>query len=174
MITHDKDVRVSIGAYLHGNKNPNEKVHRLLTEELTGLNTYVKYIHTKFMLIDPLSDTPLLISGSANFSKNSTINNDENMLLIKGDKRVADIYLGEFMRLFNHFYFRDIANRQSARSGSKTWASSMLEVDDSWARPYFQSGSIKEKERLFYAWKKRGRISTDAGRKPVWETAHYR
>jgi hypothetical protein len=28
------------------------------------------------------------------------------MLVIQGDQRVADIYLGEFMRIFNHYYFR--------------------------------------------------------------------
>jgi len=26
------------------------------------------YIHTKFMLVDPLSDDPLVVRGSANFS----------------------------------------------------------------------------------------------------------
>jgi hypothetical protein len=37
------------------------------------------------------------------------------MLIIRGDTRVADIYLGEFMRLFNHFYFRFVA--ASAHNG---------------------------------------------------------
>jgi phosphatidylserine/phosphatidylglycerophosphate/cardiolipin synthase-like enzyme len=76
-------------------------------EQLTGLNPMVKYIHNKFMLIDPLSQSPIVITGSANFSDASTTNNDENMLIIKGNKRVADIYLGEFMRLFSHFSFRE-------------------------------------------------------------------
>ena len=35
---------------------------------------------------------------------------DENMLLIRGDTRVADIYLTEFDHIFRHFYFRNIAN----------------------------------------------------------------
>jgi hypothetical protein len=29
------------------------------------------------------------------------------MLIIRGDMRVADIYLGEFMRMYRHFAFRD-------------------------------------------------------------------
>ena len=32
--------------------------------------------------------------------------NDENMLIISGNTRLADIYLTEFMRLFTHFRFR--------------------------------------------------------------------
>lgn len=59
------------------------------------------------MLVDPLSDDPIVITGSANFSKASTDSNDENMLLICGNTRVADIYLGEYMRLWNHYAFRE-------------------------------------------------------------------
>ncbi|HJP62394.1 MAG TPA: phospholipase D-like domain-containing protein [Mucilaginibacter sp.] len=76
-------------------------------ERLTGLNTNVRYIHNKFMLVDPLGSKPIVITGSANFSDSSTTDNDENMLIISGNKRVADIYLGEFMRLFSHFSFRE-------------------------------------------------------------------
>lgn len=61
------------------------------------------------MLLDPLSDDPIVVTGSPNFSDASTRRNDKNMLVIRGDTRVADIYLGKFMRLFNHFYFRFIA-----------------------------------------------------------------
>lgn len=57
------------------------------------------------MLVDPLSDNPIVIAGSANFSDASTIQNDENMVIIRQNKRVADIYFGEFMRLFSHFSF---------------------------------------------------------------------
>jgi phosphatidylserine/phosphatidylglycerophosphate/cardiolipin synthase-like enzyme len=59
------------------------------------------------MRVDPLGANPLVVSGSANFSHASTMNNDENMLIIRGNSRVADIYLGEFMRLYRHFAFRD-------------------------------------------------------------------
>ena len=55
-----------------------------LIETLTGLNDHVNYLHTKYMLIDPLSDDPIVISGSANFSNASTVDNDENMLIIRG------------------------------------------------------------------------------------------
>ncbi len=42
---------------------------------------FVFFVHTKFLLIDPLSDDPLVCSGSANFSSRSLLQNDENMLL---------------------------------------------------------------------------------------------
>ncbi|RWD01461.1 MAG: hypothetical protein EOS58_25670 [Mesorhizobium sp.] len=72
------------------------------------LNQHVSYIHSKFLLQDPLGPNPIVVTGSANFSDDSTNNNDENMLLIRGDKRVADIYFTEFNRLFFHYYFRSV------------------------------------------------------------------
>ena len=42
-----------------------------------GLNQHVFYIHSKFMLIDPLGDDPIVVSGSANFSAASIADNDE-------------------------------------------------------------------------------------------------
>jgi phosphatidylserine/phosphatidylglycerophosphate/cardiolipin synthase-like enzyme len=59
------------------------------------------------MLVDPLSQDPIVVTGSANFSDASTSTNDENMLVIKGNTRVADIYLGEYMRLYSHYAFRE-------------------------------------------------------------------
>ena len=73
-----------------------------LRERLTGLNSNVKYIHNKFMLIDPLGKNPIVVTGSANFSVTSTKNNDENMVIVRGNQRVADIYLSEYMKLFSH------------------------------------------------------------------------
>lgn len=82
-----------------------------------GLNKHVSYVHSKFLLMDPLGADPIVVTGSANFSAASTNDNDENMLVIRGDRRVADIYFTEFNRLFNHYYFRAVAEatRQAGR-----------------------------------------------------------
>lgn len=67
------------------------------------------YVHNKLLLIDPLSKTPTVIMGSANFSDPSIGSNDENTLVIKGGKdlrRICDIYFTEFYRMFHHFFVR--------------------------------------------------------------------
>jgi hypothetical protein len=97
-------------------------------EKLSGLNGMVNYVHNKFMLIDPLSEHPIIITGSANFSDASTTNNDENMLIIKDNKRVADIYLGEFMRLFSHHAFRESLKWRKPNEQPKP-----LRTDNWWA-----------------------------------------
>lgn len=145
-LVNDKDNLIAIGDFIQGSK-----LHGWLQERLSGLNKNVRYLHTKYMLIDPLSENPLVISGSANFSDNSTKSNDENMLVIRGDTRVADIYLGEFMRLFYHFLTRDIANRLAAEPGSEQHDSAYLAPDDSWTGPFYQDGSAKYKQRELFA-----------------------
>ncbi|MEO5905466.1 MAG: phospholipase D-like domain-containing protein, partial [Saprospiraceae bacterium] len=96
---------------------------------------HVSYIHSKFLLVDPLSNDPVVITGSANFSADSTNRNDENMLIIRGDKRVADIYFTEFNRLFHHYYFRAVYNNAKENNRSDS-ASLFLRPTDSWLDKY--------------------------------------
>lgn len=129
----------AIGGLVNDNK-----LEGWVKERLTGLNTHVKYVHNKFMLVDPLSEDPVVIAGSANFSDASTTQNDENMLVIRGNKRVADIYLGEFMRLYNHHAFRE--SRKWRKPGEQPkW----LREDDWWA-DYF-NGSSRDARRRFFS-----------------------
>ena len=44
----------------------------------------VLWVHTKYLLADPLSDNPIIVTGSANFSESSVDHNHENMLIIQG------------------------------------------------------------------------------------------
>lgn len=113
-----------------------------------GLNAHVAYIHSKFMLVDPLGDSPLVVTGSANFSPASTVDNDENMLIIRGDRRAADIYYTEFNRLFNHYYFRSVVEDMSRRrpTGSPTQAGArrFLHETDAWTGKY-KAGAFRTK-----------------------------
>lgn len=129
------------------NRTALEKEHDSI-ETLTGLNTHINFLHTKYMMVDPLGDDPLIISGSANFSSASTTKNDENMLIIRGDTRVADIFVTEFMRLFNHYQSRNNINRMSDEEYE---ASKFLTSDDSWTESYFTKGTADWNERLLFA-----------------------
>lgn len=122
-----------------------DKVREFLEEDLTGLNAFVDFLHTKYMLVDPLTQNPLVISGSANFSEASTVRNDENMLVIKGNTRIADIFLTEFSRLFYHFRMRNEIN-----SGKSIDDIVHLRSDDSWANPFFKSGTPEFKQRELF------------------------
>lgn len=144
-IGHDRDVIFAAGAYLGQGALEN-----FLRERSNPLNRN-RYIHDKFMLVDPLSDDPLVITGSANFSKPSQRINDENMLVIRGDTRVADIYFGEFMRVFDHHYARYIVRLLSDQGRSNPDAGYLKERTADWLAPYFDPKSYKAKRRKYFA-----------------------
>ncbi len=113
-----------------------------------GLNQHVSYVHSKFLLMDPLGKDPIVVTGSANFSAASTNDNDENMLAIRGNRRVADIYFTEFNRLFYHYYFRSIQEKtrnlsedEKRRRNEQTL---FLSETDEWIKKY-KPGSLKRK-----------------------------
>jgi hypothetical protein len=128
----------AIGEFIRTNE-----VDGWLKERLTGLNVNVRYVHNKFMLVDPLSDDPVVIAGSANFSDASTNQNDENMVVLRGNTRVADIYLGEFMRLYSHFAFRESLHWRNPDEHPKP-----LRTDD-WSSEYFGDNERSVRRKFF-------------------------
>lgn len=114
-----------------------------------GLHHSGVFIHTKVILVDPLSDHPTVIVGSANFSNNSSKNNDENQLFIYGETEVADVYIGEFMRMFDHYYFRSHVTDHEATASAGASDSPFLDATDGWTGRYFNGGP-KEKGRTAF------------------------
>jgi phosphatidylserine/phosphatidylglycerophosphate/cardiolipin synthase-like enzyme len=144
-IGHDRDVIFAAGAYLGEGALAN-----FLRERSNPLNRN-RYIHNKFMLVDPLSEDPLVVTGSANFSKPSQRTNDENMLVIRGDKRVADIYFGEFMRVFDHHYARYIVRLLTDEGRSDSEAGYLKAKTADWLSSHFHPASYKAKRRKYFA-----------------------
>lgn len=120
--------------FVIGNHLATNRFDKWVQEQLSGLNRHVQYIHTKYLLVDPFGDDPVVITGSANFSDASTRDNDENMLVIRGEKAVADIYGSEFFRLWNHYAFREwVANQRELTTARPQF----LKTDDSWRNLYY-------------------------------------
>jgi hypothetical protein len=128
---NDRDLDVAAGAYV---KNP---IDQWLKEKSASSLFYggTDFVHNKILIVDPLGQSPKIIVGSANFSVPSTTGNDENMLVLKGTafKREADIYLTEFIRLFDHFNFREWLN--SNPSEFKPF----LEEGSTWVNKHFDN-----------------------------------
>ena len=124
-----------------------EPLHQWAKETSAGnlkINQHVSFIHSKFLLMDPLGDDPIIVSGSANFSTASTKENDENMLLIRGNQRAADIYFSEFNRLFFHYYFRSVQQSTLTTETDTKAASLFLDETDGWLKKY-KPGSLRQK-----------------------------
>jgi phosphatidylserine/phosphatidylglycerophosphate/cardiolipin synthase-like enzyme len=140
-----------------GNRIPLSAFDQWLAElDRVTPHEHVQWVHLKFMLVDPLSDHPVVVTGSANFSEASTRDNDENMLVVKDSTRVADIYLGEYMRLYSHYAFREAVKiflESNPHARPEDMKQGFLIEDGDWTRPYFdpRDTSGRMPRRLYFA-----------------------
>lgn len=119
-----------------------------LGESLTGFNNNY-YVHDKFLLIDPLGKDPIVVTGTANFSKSSQNTNDENMIVIRGNERVADVYFGEFMRIFDHFYSRYVVKKIKESGKHNPDAGFLKENWKEWVSGHFKEGTKQLRRKTF-------------------------
>jgi phosphatidylserine/phosphatidylglycerophosphate/cardiolipin synthase-like enzyme len=105
-------------------------------------------IHHKFIVIDAETESPVIYTGSANMSGNSVFKNDENLLEITGSPRLAQIYLAEFLRLYEHYRARArfIAWKESGAPPQN--AGFALRPNRSWATNHYRVGSPEYKARV--------------------------
>lgn len=138
------NVLVAMGNYVRANNFDRwlEEIDRVTTE------VNVRWVHTKFVMIDPLGPDPVIITGSANFSDPSTDTNDENMLIIRGSRRVADIYFTEYLRIYTHHAFREsLTFKQQPAS---EWKPNYLDETPKWQNAYFTPGNEHYLRRRYY------------------------
>ena len=129
-------------------RNPVYQWARETNARFLQLNRHVSYVHSKFLLRDPLGKDPIVVTGSANFSDASTNSNDENMIVIRGNQRVADIYFTEFNRLFNHYYFRAVTEAigPNASSDAELFLDETAKI---WLKKY-APGKLRAKRLRIY------------------------
>jgi phosphatidylserine/phosphatidylglycerophosphate/cardiolipin synthase-like enzyme len=127
-------------------------------------------IHAKTIVIDPFSDNPKVLIGSANFSGPSCNDNDENAMLITGNKRLASILATEFMRMYDHYksrYYIDLIadqnkaiKKENKQREAQGLAPKPLKTEDihlisneGWSRTAFnpQSPSHKFRDRIVFS-----------------------
>lgn len=92
-------------------------------------------IHDKIIVIDPMSDDCVVITGSHNQGYRASYNNDENMLIVKGHKELAQAYAVHVMDIYDHYRFRYVIQQNG------THAFSGLRTDDGWQDKYFDSAN---------------------------------
>ena len=85
-------------------------------------------VHSKIIVIDPLT-SPVVITGSHNFSANASSQNDENFLVIRGDSELAQRYCVNIMNVYQHYRWRQYLIECEAR-GISPWQG--LRKSDHW------------------------------------------
>jgi phosphatidylserine/phosphatidylglycerophosphate/cardiolipin synthase-like enzyme len=121
----------------------------------TGLEGWVKeglrgqrgnlLVHTKVVVANFTTGSPVVLSGSHNLSVPASHGNDENYLIMRGDTDLADRYGLEVLRFYEHYRFRYYAKKLKLQQARP------LEIDDSWTIPYYTADHLKESARLRFA-----------------------
>lgn len=63
-------------------------------------------VHSKVIVADPFSDKCSVITGSHNFSTSASEKDDENLVIVRGDKRLAQIYAVHVQIVYDHYSWR--------------------------------------------------------------------
>jgi phosphatidylserine/phosphatidylglycerophosphate/cardiolipin synthase-like enzyme len=92
-------------------------------------------IHDKIVVIDPLSPRCAVITGSHNLGYRASYNNDDNLMIIRGNQRLAQMYAVHVMDTYGHYRWR----YQLEQNKGKKNVFYGLETDDSWQDKYFSS-----------------------------------
>jgi hypothetical protein len=131
--THAK--RVQPAVYDNGNIHVARAV-ALTKDDIVGsfeselLSVGKAIIHDKILLIDPLSDTGALVVGSHNLGFKASYENDENLLIIQGNRPLAEAYLVHVLDVYEHYRYR--ALQREMKDEGKALDGGVLATDDGW------------------------------------------
>jgi phosphatidylserine/phosphatidylglycerophosphate/cardiolipin synthase-like enzyme len=103
-------------------------------EQLVAHGNVGAIIHDKLVVIDPRLDDCHVILGSHNLGFKASYSNDENMLIVSGNRTLAEAYAVHILDVYDHYRFRAIETERK-RKGKKGW-SGFLDTDADWQDGY--------------------------------------
>jgi len=109
-------------------------------------------IHDKIVVIDPLSkDNCTVVTGSHNLGFKASYANDENMLIMRGNRELTLAYTVHVMDVYDHYKFRAVLEQQKRDAmlagkpaPKEPTGQGFLDTDDSWQDPYLAGKKGKE------------------------------
>ena len=66
----------------------------------------IAIVHSKVIVIDPFSPDCTVITGSHNFSDSASQRNDENLVIIRGNQKLAQAYALHINGVYDHYSWR--------------------------------------------------------------------
>ena len=103
-------------------------------------------IHNKIVVIDPFSDNCTVVTGSHNLGFRASHNNDENMVIVRGHRGLAEAYACHVLDLYDHYAWRFLLKQASgdlrpAAGGRRQVAGALHRRARTRSRPNCGSGS---------------------------------
>lgn len=82
----------------------------------------------------------MVVTGSHNFSSMASESNDENFLVIEGDRELAQAYAAHFISVYSHYRWRDYVATSEA-ANKEPWQK--LESKPAWQKSRVKSAKQK-------------------------------
>jgi phosphatidylserine/phosphatidylglycerophosphate/cardiolipin synthase-like enzyme len=109
-------------------------------------------IHDKIVVIDPMSEKDcVVITGSHNLGFKASYANDENLLILRGNQKLALAYAVHVLDVYDHYKFRAVLEQQAREaflSGKpkpeRPPNKGFLDTSDNWQDPYFDGRKGRE------------------------------
>ena len=104
-------------------------------------------VHSKCIVVDPFGQRPSVMTGSHNMGPKASGKNDDNLIIIDGQPKLAEAYAVYIMGVYNQYRWRyyqfkaskgDLAATGSAPDAAPTWAG--LVNDAGWQAKYLEPG----------------------------------
>ena len=90
-------------------------------------------IHDKILVIDPFSDDCVVATGSHNLGHKASYDNDENLVIVEGNRPLAAAYTTHVLDVYDHFSWRWTVKRD----GKKNAEQKLQTTPDAWLNRYF-------------------------------------
>ena len=98
-------------------------------------------VHSKLIVIDPFGKRPTVITGSHNFSGAASEKNDENFVIVRGNRELALEYSAHVLSVYQHYRWRSVV-QSMARTGKRPEA--LLQETDGWQARFMKGPSRRE------------------------------
>jgi phosphatidylserine/phosphatidylglycerophosphate/cardiolipin synthase-like enzyme len=105
-------------------------------------------IHDKIVVVDPFRDDCCVITGSHNLGFKASYSNDENFVILCGNRKIAEAYAAHILDVVNHYNWR-YKLVKDAKAGKKSSFTDLCD-DDSWQNKYFKGSFLASRDRFFF------------------------
>jgi phosphatidylserine/phosphatidylglycerophosphate/cardiolipin synthase-like enzyme len=111
-------------------------------------------IHDKVLVVDPFDDERCLVAnGSHNLGYKASYSNDENLSLIRGNRKLAEAFATHVLDIVHHYNWR-YHRQHPDHAGAGAHPFDGLAKDASWQDKYFEDGVRKPeqaaRDRFFF------------------------
>lgn len=105
-------------------------------------------IHDKIVVIDPFRDDCCVITGSHNLGFKASYSNDENLVILSGNRKVAEAYSAHILDVVNHYNWRYKLVKDKKAGKVSTFTD--LANDDKWQEKYFMGDFLASRDQFFF------------------------